>query len=130
MPFAAGNLYYIRCSFIVPPHEKISICVCATAPYFFWVNSDPRSHGVAQVPLANGSTAGIVKDCYADLSSFKMASPADLATARDFGPLDPSVLALLLAELASPIDTLSEAKRLLALANLTPPAANTLSTTG
>lgn len=119
MPLQASNLYYIWCSYIEPQHEKISICACPEAPYFFWVNTDPRSHGIGQVPWPSGITNGVVCDCYADLSCFKMFAPKDIAKARDMGPLSEPAKALILAELATPIATLAEAYRQLALRNLT-----------
>lgn len=119
MPLVAGNLYYIWCSFIEPPHEKISICVCPTSPYFFWVSSQPRSHGIGQVLLPAGITNGIDHDSYADLSTFKMASQKDVLRARDFGPIEAAAKALILATLNNPIETLAEKYRLLALQNLT-----------
>jgi hypothetical protein len=117
MPLA-GHLYYIWCSFIEPQHEKISICFCADAPFFFWVNSQPRMHGVGQVPLAAGITNGIEKGSYVDLSGVKMFAEKDLAKARDFGPIEPVAKALILAELSAPIPTLADLYRELALANL------------
>jgi|LakMenE18May11ns_1017448.scaffolds.fasta_scaffold9854580_2 hypothetical protein len=118
MPFLVGNLYYIRCSFIVPPHEKISICVCDETPYFLWVNTNAKFHGIAQVLLPNGVTPGITHDSYADLSELKMASPRDLQTARDFGPITDDAKELILAEYQNPIRTLSEQFRQMVLQNL------------
>jgi hypothetical protein len=118
MPFQVGNLYYIYCSFINPPHEKICLCVCAQSPYFFWVNSHPRVHGIAQVALATGISNGINHDSYADLSGVKTAAPHDLARARDFGPMSQDALALIKAGLQQPNRMLPEAHRALALANL------------
>jgi len=118
MPFQVGNLYYIRCPYINPPHEKICICVCAERPLFFWVNSNPRIHGIAQVPLAANITNGILHDSHADLSGVKTAAPFDLDRARDFGPISEAALALIKAALQQSNRMLPEAHRLLALANL------------
>lgn len=118
MPFVIGNLYYIRCSYIVPPHEKISICVCDKTPYFIWVSTNAKFHGIAQILLRAGITDGIIHDSYADLSDLKMASPRDLATARDFGPISANVRALILAEYQNPVRTLPEQRRQMLLANL------------
>lgn len=119
MVFAIGNLYYIRCSFIVPPHEKISICMCDQKPYFIWVSTKAKFHGIAQVCLPAGITSGILHDSFADLSDLKMASPNDLKTARDFGPISDQARDLILAEYQNPIKMLPEDRRKMILANLT-----------
>lgn len=115
MPLTIGNLYYIWCSFIDPPHEKISICICDERPLFFWVNSAMRHHGIAQVEIQAGETAGIVAPSYADLSSVKTASPNDLRMARDYGQISEQLRQRLFAALSVPIASLPEAHRLKAL---------------
>lgn len=119
MPLVVGNLYYIWCSFIQPPHEKISICICDERPLFFWVNTAARHHQIAQIPIAAGETGGIVSDCFIDGSSVKTASPIDLGTARDMGPLARVVCDRLLLALSNPIASLPENHRQKALAALT-----------
>ena len=76
-------------------------------------------HGIAQIAWTSGITHGIVSDCHVDLSSLKMASPKDLARARDFGPLSQPALGSIIAEFSTPIEMLSEAHREMVLANLT-----------
>lgn len=119
MPLAVGGIYYIWCSYLEPPKEKICICICGETPYFFWVNTDPRPHGIAQIPLRAGISNGIMHDSHADLSDLKRASERDLARARDHGIMSDEMRALIVSGLQQPIRTLAEHYRQLALNNLT-----------
>jgi hypothetical protein len=86
--FQNGYVYVIYCSWINPPHDKISLCIDEKNNWFFWFNSNKKVHDIGQVPAPNGCHGSIVKECFLDISSVKTFSPNDLATARDRGPLN------------------------------------------
>ena len=63
--FTLGHIYYIYCSYLPNPHEKISLCIRTATPMFFWINSTASVHGVGQilVPQAFAPTV-LNKDSY------------------------------------------------------------------
>jgi hypothetical protein len=85
--FQLGYVYVIYCSWIKPPHDKISLCIDDKNSWFFWFNSEKKVHGIGQVAAPQACHGAIVKDCFLDISGVKTFSPNDLATARDRGPL-------------------------------------------
>ena len=114
--FTAGHVYYINCSYIEPPHEKISLCICPIRHWFFWINSEPRFHGIAQIAVRPADhPSAIVKPCYLDLSSIKTFGQSDLASARDTGVLSGSLRGTVVAALRSPIKNLPDIHRLAGL---------------
>lgn len=117
MNFIIGNIYWITYSFILPPHEKISLCVCADRNLFFWINSLAKPHGVGQLPVAVGLCNALRHDSYIDLSSLKSGSEPELATARDVGEISTALKTLILTELAVPSKLLSDSHRKLVLQN-------------
>lgn len=118
MPFVAGHLYWITFGFIDPPHEKISLCFCPDRPLFFWINSNPKPHGIGQVPVAVQICPTLNYDSVLDLSGAKTGSAADLGSARVAGPMTPDLQHLVLTQLAQPIRLLPDGHRRLALQNL------------
>ena len=129
--FKNGHIYYIYCSYLSAPHEKISVCICAETPLFFWINTEPAFHGQGQVLVSVTMLPGILKhDSYADLSRVKTFAEKDLKRARHCGPISEDLRKLLLSALASGNETLPEAKRKLAAKGLTPPAASNPPTGG
>jgi hypothetical protein len=47
----AGHVYVIYTALARPPKDKLTVCVCATESLFFWINTNPRRHGVGQLAL-------------------------------------------------------------------------------
>ena len=119
MPFVAGHIYWITFGFIQPPHEKISLCICPVRPLFFWINSNPKPHGIGQLDVSVHLCPILAYDSVMDLSGAKTGPEADMKTARPAGPITGGLRALVVAELSNPIRLLPDAHRLLALANLT-----------
>jgi hypothetical protein len=117
--FLAGNIYWITYDYIQPIHEKISLCVCPERPLFFWINSQPKVHGLGQLPLSPAVCPQLQHDSYLDLSGLKTGSEFEMESARDDGPMSEGMKTLVLLELSSPIPMLPEIHRALALANLT-----------
>lgn len=118
MPLDAGHLYFITFNYIVPPHEKICVCICPARPLFFWINSNPRHHGIGQIPLTPAICPVLRYDSVLDLSSVKTGSAMEIQTARDVGEMTAALKALILDSLADPISLLPEGHRATALANL------------
>jgi hypothetical protein len=118
MPFIAGNIYWITYSYVIPIHEKISICVCRERPLFFWINSKPKIHGLSQVLIERSICQTLSHDSYLDLSSVKTGSEIELRTARDVGPMSNDMRTLVLNELNRPNKMLSEKHRVLVLNNI------------
>src|SRR5580658_5264638 len=51
-----------------PAKDKITICICETELLFFWINTEPRSHGIGQFLLQQRDHAALSHDCYLDCS--------------------------------------------------------------
>jgi hypothetical protein len=118
VPFETGHLYWITFGFIQPPHEKISLCICSERPLFFWINSNPKPHGIGQLQVSVQLCPILRYDSVLDLSGAKTGAEADLNTARHAGPISGDLRALVIGELSNPIRLLPDAHRLLALGNL------------
>jgi hypothetical protein len=117
--FVPGKIYWITYGFIQPIHEKISLCICPERPLFFWINTQPKAHGIGQIHLKKAVCPQLKYDSYLDLSGLKTGSEFDMETARDDGPMSEEMKTLVLLELSTPIAMLPEVHRTLALANLT-----------
>jgi hypothetical protein len=117
--FAVGNIYIIYASWIKPrPHDKISLCVCDTREWFFWINSDAAFHSIGQVPLEACCHRAISHESFLDLSGVKKFTPIELAGARDRGPVSAELLALIRTSLSTPISLLPETQRAYVLSAL------------
>lgn len=119
MTLVVGHIYVYPCHWIVPPHDKIGLCLCAERRWFFWFNSKPARHGQGQLAIADGEHAAITKDCHLDLGSVLAASPEEATAAADRGVLSAGLRARIVEALSSPIKVLPEAQRAFALAALT-----------
>lgn len=108
------------------PHEKISVCVCAETPLFFWINSSASFHGIGQEPVPAAMCPSALKyDSYLDLSGPRQYAEKDLVRARDYGMITPELRSMMVASLSGGNDMLADAHRKLAWGNLKPPAAST-----
>lgn len=118
MNLAVGNVYVVYCNYIKNPHDKISLCFCAEKRFFFWFNSTPSRHGIAQLAVAANEHPAITKDCFLDLSGIRVFQPNEISANDDRGPISTALRARIVAELSNPIKLLPEAHRLRALGNL------------
>lgn len=118
MIFQLGYVYIIQCSWINPPHPKISLCISNTNNWFFWFNSEKRTHGIGQLAAPNGCHGAITKDCFLDLSGVKTFAAKDLATAVDRGPLVNPFRTLVRDTLTAGVKLLPDTHRDLALTAL------------
>jgi hypothetical protein len=83
----AGHVYVVHTTLTRPPKDKITVCVCATDNLFFWLNTEPRGHGVGQLPLRSGDHAALSRDCFLDCSRITTFLPPELAAAKDRGQI-------------------------------------------
>lgn len=121
MTLACGRAYRYWCRWIDPPHHKRGICICDSRSWFFWFNTDAAFHGVAQMAVTQVEfPAALTKDCFLDLSELLCASPQELAGKDDYGPIPDPLRQRILQALSTPIRTLADANRHLAITNLTP----------
>lgn len=120
MTLAAGRVFRYRCRFTNPPKVKIGLCICPERKWFFWFNTDARSHGIAQLAADVNDCAGaLTRACFLDMADVKAVSPAEMETLEDCGAISAEFCARVLEALAGPIKTLPDVHRQLASANLT-----------
>lgn len=115
-----GHLYIVTTTLVDPPKDKLVICVCAERNWFVWINTLPRYHGVAQLPLRENDHPALARDCHLDCSRITTFRDVELQQARDRGPIS-TVLANSIVEFLgnSAPKTLPESQRLAIIANLT-----------
>jgi hypothetical protein len=76
-----GQVCVIRTSLSRPPKEKLTLCICASENLFFWLNTDPRTHGIGQLALAASDHQALSHDCYLDCSRVTTFPPSELKAA-------------------------------------------------
>lgn len=85
----------------------------------FFFNSKSRSKGIGQIKcVPDDCPKALTKDCYLDVSGLKAMKPEELARATEFDPISERLYEILIAELTSGNDMLSEAHRVVALVGL------------
>lgn len=119
MSLVVGNVYSYQCNWIPRPHRKIGIVVSARANWILWFNSEPRVHGVAQMPVAQAEHKACTRDCYLDLSSVQRVRMDEEKVATDEGPISDALGVRLVAELKKPNKMLTEFQRKIIVGNLT-----------
>lgn len=82
-----GHIYIIHASIARPPKDKIVLCICAQRNLFFWINTNPRTHGVGQFALSEQDHRSLSRDCFLDLSRMTTFLPVDLDAAQPRGPI-------------------------------------------
>lgn len=92
-----GHLYVIHTTLTKPPKDKLVICVCAEKNLFIWINSRPRAHGVAQMPLAAADHVALSHECHLDCSRVTTFRPAELDAALDRGRIMSDLAARIVA---------------------------------
>jgi hypothetical protein len=118
MKLNCGTVYVYYCATLKNPHDKIALCISERASRFFWFNSLPNFHGIAQLPIRAGEHGACSKSCYLDLSTVWTVDPADLVAAKDRGPISASLCARIIPILSAKISMLSDIQREMALRNL------------
>lgn len=82
-----GHVYVIYTALARPPKDKLTVCICGNEKMFFWVNSDPRRHGVGQFALAAADHSNLTHDCFLDCSRVTTFSQHELDGAQHRGPI-------------------------------------------
>ncbi|MBJ6122693.1 hypothetical protein [Sphingomonas mollis] len=70
-----------------PSKDKIVVCVGNNPPIFFWVNTDPRFHGIGQMRLSGNDHTALTHDCYLDCSRVTTFPAHELRAARQRDPI-------------------------------------------
>jgi hypothetical protein len=120
MSLIVGTVYTYDCGWILNPHPKSGIVVSRKASWILWFNSDPRFHGIAQMPIKKGDHKVCVKDCYLDLSAVQIVRAEEAKIAIDEGAISEALLRKLLAGLNQPNRLITKFQRDIIIGNLTP----------
>lgn len=92
MVFKKCFVYKIHCSYITPPHNKFSICVCPSKAQFLWINTDPRKTRQQSQVLINREDLSFLRhDSYVDAGQLFTFPPSDLNTAKEIVMLLPNI---------------------------------------
>ena len=109
-----GNVYVYHCRWIIPPHDKIAICVCNNRNWVLWFNTKAAFHGLGQLAVGKADHPNaITRDCFLDLSAVKGSSPQELidAAKNDRGPMSATLKEKILNALQTPIPLLPDFQR-------------------
>jgi hypothetical protein len=82
-----GCVYVVRTTLSRPPKEKLTVCISSDEALFFWINTDPRSHGVGQLALAATDHPALSHSCYLDCSRVTTFPPLELKAAQPRDPI-------------------------------------------
>jgi hypothetical protein len=89
-----GEVAVVFTALSKPPKIKITICVGDNPPLFLWINTEPRQHGVGQMPLTSADHPQALKhDCYLDCSRVTTFPPGEMANAKARGSISPALAA-------------------------------------
>ena len=114
-----GHVYVVRTTLTRPPKDKITICICAAENLFFWINTDPRPHGVGQLQLVASDHDALTHECYLDCSRVTTFSEAEMAAAGRRGGISKDLAGRIATYLAeSPPKTLPGKHLRIAIDNL------------
>jgi hypothetical protein len=82
-----GRVYVVRTNLSRPPKDKLTVCICSNENLFFWINTDPRSHGVGQFTLSATDHPALSHSCYLDCSRVTTFLPLELKAAQPREPI-------------------------------------------
>jgi hypothetical protein len=82
-----GGVYVVYTALSRPPKDKIVICVGDGPPLFFWINTEPRFHGIGQMPLAATDHSALTRDCFLDCSRVTTFPVYELRAAQQRDPV-------------------------------------------
>lgn len=63
-----GFVYPVFTSLKDPPDRKYVLCVCEDRNLCLWFNTEPRYHGIGQIPVRAGDHDYLVRNSYLDCS--------------------------------------------------------------
>lgn len=117
----AGDVYVIYTALANPPKDKLTVCICATENLFFWINTNPRRHGVGQFPLVAADHGALTHDCFLDCSRVTTFSQHELHGAQHRGSISVGLAQRIVEFLENhPPKTLAPRFLKLAIDNLSP----------
>ena len=92
MPLASGDVLYVWCDRITPPHDKYCICVSPEDRWFLFINTKPPRARDAAVLIRSYELDCLDHNSYVDTSFVYMLSEDEIASAlarrnRHKGPL-------------------------------------------
>jgi hypothetical protein len=82
-----GHVYLVHTALTRPPKDKLTICICAAESLFFWINTEPRHHGIGQLPLEAGEHSALSHGCHLDCSRVTTFPPHELKAAQARGAI-------------------------------------------
>jgi hypothetical protein len=94
-----GHVYVVNTTLARPAKDKLTICICAGDNLFFWINTDPRPHGVGQFALAADDHAALTRDCHLDCSRATTFLPNELRDAKHRGAISSDLAARIVQHL-------------------------------
>jgi hypothetical protein len=116
-----GHVYIVRTTLTKPPKDKIVVCICATNNLFFWINTNPQTHGIGQLQVKSTDHGALTRDCYLDTSRATTFLPLELQGAQGRGTISKALATRIVDYLNnSPPKTLAPKHLQLAITNLSP----------
>lgn len=92
MVLEAGDVLYIHCSYITPPHFKYVICICPNWPLFFFINTEPRRITPdAQLRITPAELPFLDRDSYVDTAQALTFSKNEIAKSETKGSLPENI---------------------------------------
>jgi hypothetical protein len=88
-----GHVYVVNTTLARPPKDKLTICICAAENLFFWINTQPRTHGVGQFALRSADHPALTRDCFLDCSRATTFLPHELRAAQHRGAISSDLAA-------------------------------------
>lgn len=88
-----GDVLYIYCRYIDPPHYKYVVCTCPNSPLFFFINSEPRRRTPdAQVLISKSDFPFLHHDSYIDTARMCTFYQDEITQAQKKMPLTQSLM--------------------------------------
>lgn len=115
-----GHVYVVNTTLARPTKDKITICICAADDLFFWINTDPRPHGVGQFALEAADHAALTHACHLDCSRATTFLQNEIRGAKHRGAISSDLATRIVQYLTdNPPKTLTPRYLKLAIDNLT-----------
>lgn len=80
MPLASGDVLYVWCDRITPPHDKYCICVLPEDRWFLFINTKPPRAREAAVLIRSYELTCLDHDSYVDTSFVYLLSEDEIAS--------------------------------------------------
>lgn len=114
-----GHVYVVHTTLARPAKDKITLCICAAENLFFWINTNPPTHGIGQFRLSATDHAALSRDCFLDCSRVTTFPQRELDAAQHRGGISADLARRVVAFLRNdPPKTLPRRFVTLAIENL------------